>query len=329
MKQDRLSAVLHSPMLRAAEHTHDNHHNSKQQALRLRGFLLVLLATALAATAFGKGQAPGNLSVTTNFASADTSGTITDIQSDGLGSYFDGVGGVTSFLTTNGYNGQTWGDWQFDALSSTTRKVSISFANPIQPSAGGTAVPNPPFTIKNVIAHVEVKCTQMSNGSGGWNNMYQMTINQTFQCPLITHFYDSNGYEYRIYSGPNWEPETTFAQVTCNSVASAGGCNDWYIEVARLEVAMDDPLAVRRTERARNCDGDLECLVERERAFLDAGRESLALQVLHHQKVNSILASDVIENTDIGVLQSGNGPGLAFETGPQVGVLTQVRRKYF
>jgi len=57
-----------------------------------------------------------------------------------------------------------------------------------------------------------------------------MTTHQNFQCPLITHFYDSNEFEYRIYSGPNWEPETTFAQVTCHSVASDGGCNDWYID---------------------------------------------------------------------------------------------------
>ena len=230
MKQNRLSTPLHSPSLRRAEHTKDNHSNSKKQAIRLRLFLLALLVTAIAATALGKGQPPSNLSVTTSFASADASGTITDIQDDGLGPYSDGASGVSNILTTNGYNHQIWGDWQFDALSSTTRTVNISFANPIQLANGGTAVPNPPFTSKNVIAHVEDKCTQISNGNGGWNNMYQMTANQTFQCPLITHFYDSNGYEYRIYSGPNWEPETTFAQVTCNSVASAGNCNDWYID---------------------------------------------------------------------------------------------------
>jgi hypothetical protein len=233
LKQDQLSTPLHSPSLLRAEHTqdnHDNHNNSKKQAVRPHPLLLVLLAIAMATTALGKGQPPSNLSVTANFASVDASGTITDIQDDGLGPYSDGVSTVSNILTTNGYNHQIWGDWQFDALSSTSRTVNISFANPIHLANGGTAVPNPPFTIKNVIAHVEDKCTQISNGNGGWNNMYQMTATQTFQCPLITHFYDSNGYEYRIYSGPNWEPETTFAQVTCNSVASDGGCNDWYID---------------------------------------------------------------------------------------------------
>jgi len=109
--------------------------------------------------------------------------------------------------------------------------VSLSFVNAVQPSAGGTAVPNPPFTIKNVNAHVEDKCSQITNGSGGWNNMYQMTAGQAIQCPLIVHFFDTNGSEYRIYMGPNWEPETNYVQVTCNRVAS-DGCNDWYIDPA-------------------------------------------------------------------------------------------------
>jgi len=230
MKRDQFSTVARSSPLLRAKRTHDNGIDSKKQGVRPSSLLLVLIAIAMATAALGKGQPPSNLSVTTDFSSTDASGAITDLQSDGLGSYSDGVSGVSNILTTNGYNHQIWGDWQFDALNSTARTVNISFANPIQPANGGTAVPNPPFTIKNVIAHVEDKCTQISNGNGGWNNMYQMTAKQVFQCPLITHFFDSNGFEYRIYSGPNWEPETTYVQVTCNTVASDGGCNDWNID---------------------------------------------------------------------------------------------------
>jgi hypothetical protein len=47
---------------------------------------------------------------------------------------------------------------------------------------------------------------------------------------LITHSTTATDITDRIYSGPNWEPEITFAQVTCNSVAS-GGCNDRYIDL--------------------------------------------------------------------------------------------------
>ena len=61
--------------------------------------------------------------------------------------------------------------------------------------------------------------------------MMQMSAGQTFQCPLIVHFFDSNGAEYRIYMGPNWEPETTFVQVNCNTVAADNsGCNDCFVD---------------------------------------------------------------------------------------------------
>jgi hypothetical protein len=188
--------------------------------MKPRSLFLILLSATLFVKASPK---LSNLPITATYASTDASGAVTDIQSDGLGSYLNGVGGVTSFLTTNGYNGIVWGDWQFDALSSATRRVSISFANPIQVASGGTAIPNPPFEIKNVNAHIEDKCTQINN------NMITMAVHQTLQCPLITHFFDSNGAEYRIYMGPNWEPESTFVQVTCNAVAS-DGCKDWYID---------------------------------------------------------------------------------------------------
>ncbi|MGH9544359.1 MAG: hypothetical protein ACRD23_04005 [Terriglobales bacterium] len=188
--------------------------------MKLQSFLLIFLVVNSFAKASPK---LSNLPITVTFASADPSGAMADIQSDGLGSYVNGVAGITSFLTTNGYNGIVWGDWQFDALTSTTRMVSISFANPIQVANGGTATPNPPFTIKNVNAHIEDKCTQINN------DMIAMAVHQTLQCPLIVHFFDGNGAEYRIYMGPNWEPESTFVQVTCNAVAS-DGCKDWYID---------------------------------------------------------------------------------------------------
>ena len=128
--------------------------------MKLSSLLLILLA----ATTFAKGpQHLSNLPITATFASTNSSGVVTDIQSDGGGSYLDGIGGVTSFLTTNGYNGIVWGDWQFDTLSSTTRLVSLSFVNPIPVANGGTVVPNPPFAVKTVHAHIEDKCTQISN----------------------------------------------------------------------------------------------------------------------------------------------------------------------
>jgi hypothetical protein len=197
-----------------------------------RYHFVAVMMLAIAVPSFAKclPSIPSTLPVTSTFLSSDSSNNPTQIQSDGLdgGTYYNGVNAVTTYLTCNGYNGQAFADWQFDALSSTVRKVSISFANPIYPSAGGTATPNPPFPIASVIAHVEDKCSQIANSSGGYNNMLQMSVGQTFQCPLIVHFFDSNSNEYRIYMGPNWEPESNYVQVTCNSISS-DGCNDWFI----------------------------------------------------------------------------------------------------
>ena len=149
--------------------------------MRLRKCLLICLV----AVAFAKVTTPSNLPITTTLLSTDTSGTISDIQSDGLGSYRHGVDGVTSFLTTNGYNGIIWGDWQFGTLNSVIRKVSLSFANPIQVANGGTATPNPPFVTNMVVAHIEDKCTMISS------SMIGMTAGQQFPCPAIVHFFNS------------------------------------------------------------------------------------------------------------------------------------------
>src|SRR6476660_6926682 len=192
--------------------------------MKLRSFLLIFLA----AISFAKGATrQSNLPITTTLNGADSSGLPADIQSDGAGSYSDGVAGVTSFLTTNGYNGIVWGDWQFGTLNSTTRKVSISFLNAISVVNGGTATPNPPFAVKNVIAHIEDKCTALGL------NMLKMAAGQKFQCPAVVHFFDSNGNEFRIYMVPISTqpptPETSNVQVSCNAVAS-DGCNDWSID---------------------------------------------------------------------------------------------------
>ena len=190
--------------------------------MKLRSFVLICAA----AVAFAK-TSVSNLPITTTLLSTDTSGMVTDIQSDGLGSYYDAVDADTSFLTTNGYNGIVWGDWQFGTLSSTKRKVSISFVNSISIANGGTATPNPPFVVKNVIAHIEDKCTALGL------SMLKMSAGQNFQCPAVVHFFDSNGNEFRIYMAPistqPATPETNNVQVSCNTMAS-DGCNDWFID---------------------------------------------------------------------------------------------------
>src|SRR5512147_2679501 len=80
--------------------------------------LLVLSVMVWAVPGLGKcsPKIPATLPITSTFFSADLANNVADIQSDGLngGTYEDGVGGVTTYLTCNGYNGQAFADWQFD-----------------------------------------------------------------------------------------------------------------------------------------------------------------------------------------------------------------------
>ena len=207
-----------------------------------RLFSLCLVAVSLAAIAFANNPKQlSNLSITTILESNDLSGAASDIQSDSLGPYRDGVDAVTSFLTTNGYNGIVWGDWQFGTLNSTARKVSIGLTNAIPVVNGGTATPNPPFSTKIVTAHIEDKCTAISY------SMINMVAGQSLPCPAIVHFFDSNSYDYRIYFAPDWTqpatPETTFIEVTCNALAADGsGCNDWFIDPIPTHDASGNPV---------------------------------------------------------------------------------------
>ncbi len=181
-------------------------------------------------SSLGKGGGhPSNIPLTTYFSDLDSSGLPADIASDGLGAYSDGVAGVTSFLTTNGYNGIVWGDWQFDTYSSTTRAVnhSLDAADAVQPGDPHyTVTANPPFWgTQNLKSHIEVKCTLINN------DMLTMAAGSSFTCPLMNRFNTAGNVDYGLspaYSFTGYA-ETTDARIVCNT-ADAGGCNDWFID---------------------------------------------------------------------------------------------------
>ena len=76
--------------------------------------------------------------------------------------------------------------------------------------------------------------------------------------------------------------------------------------------------AMRAVERVGDLSGELERLIERQRALLDAGSQRLALHVLHHHVTGAVLAADIVEHADVRMIQRGNGAGFAFEAGAQI-----------
>ena len=61
---------------------------------------------------------------------------------------------------------------------------------------------------------------------------------------------------------------------------------------------------------------------EKAYAAIETLRQGFSLQQLHHQVVGALLVAHVVEGADVGVVQSGDGPGLvdlAHPTGPEGG----------
>ena len=141
-------------------------------------------------------------------------------------------GDSTGYLTSNGYNGIAYGDWQF--LKGPTGSISYSFGMSGEAVLIGdphyTAPANPPFSgTQALVGRMEVKCTLLSK------SMLTMTAGSTITCPLLADFTTSAGILYNLDVGKSWTgfPETTDTQITCNSVETSvapAGCNDWYMD---------------------------------------------------------------------------------------------------
>src|SRR4029453_7022865 len=52
--------------------------------------------------------------------------------------------------------------------------------------------------------------------------------------------------------------------------------------------------------------------------------QRLALEILEHEVVGSVLVSDVVQDADVGMVQAGDGPGFALEALAQVLIVGQV-----
>jgi hypothetical protein len=192
----------------------------------------------------GGGNSTGtDIGVTTYVSDVDASGAPYYLHSDD-GSptstpdeYQNGVNNVISILVANGYNGIVNGDWRLDLITNSSSRsmgVHLDTDNEIVP---GTATPNPPYWgTQPQQVRMENKCTFDNK------NMLTMKAGDTFTCPTLirlTYGATSSSY-YGLSMAPSFtgQTETQPAQIQCNSVASDGNCNDWFIDpipVANLD----------------------------------------------------------------------------------------------
>jgi hypothetical protein len=71
-------------------------------------------------------------------------------------------------------------------------------------------------------------------------------------------------------------------------------------------------MPVSHCQRLSHRPSNLENLSQRHRPLAKQFGQSFPFQELHHEIISSILRADVIEMTDIGVVQGRNGSGLTF-----------------
>ena len=76
---------------------------------------------------------------------------------------------------------------------------------------------------------------------------------------------------------------------------------------------MSDAAAMRLIESVGNVRTEFQNLLDRQRAFFKALGESFSFDALHYEVVDSILLAHVVQNTNVRMIQAGNGFGLAFE----------------
>ena len=209
---------------------------SRFKGLRFTGLLLTLIIIAPRIASAGCPRR-SDASVTTTVVDLDPAGNPYTIASDGGGTYFNGVDGVTSILTGNTYNCVATGDWQFNkpgtkkgktVYSGRKMAISINMVDAVPPGDPHyTVEPTPPFWGTQVLnSFAEVKCSLVNVSMG------QMAANTATTCPLlVTFFVGPTDDKWGLSPAQSFfhYPDITDAQVSCNAADSAG-CKDWFIE---------------------------------------------------------------------------------------------------
>ncbi len=90
--------------------------------------------------------------------------------------------------------------------------------------------------------------------------------------------------------------------------------------VARLQVAVDDPLGMGAGDRVGDGDGQFKDAPKRKARCRQQLVEGFPLDQLHGQKVDAVRFVDRVQGDDVGMVQPGDGLGLAREPGQPIGV---------
>ena len=95
-------------------------------------------------------------------------------------------------------------------------------------------------------------------------------------------------------------------------------------DVRRLDVAVDDPLCVRRIQRVGDLDSQVQHLLHRHRCARDQVFERGSVQVFHDDERTTLGFIDLVNRADVGMVQRRGGKRLAPEPLQRRSVLRQI-----
>jgi len=100
-------------------------------------------------------------------------------------------------------------------------------------------------------------------------------------------------------------------------------------DVGGLDVAVDNAFDVGGIEGIGNFDGEVKEAIELHGTASDEMLQRLTFQTFHGDEGLAVFFSDVVDGTDIRMIESGGGFGFAAEAAERLGILCEVVGKKF
>src|SRR6266446_1441141 len=92
---------------------------------------------------------------------------------------------------------------------------------------------------------------------------------------------------------------------------------------------MSHTISMSLVEGISDLHRKLQRLIQRQPSSFETACERLAFQELHYQEIGFLVTADVINNTNVGMMEPGNGSRLACESGACFGLFRDVLQKHF
>jgi hypothetical protein len=100
-------------------------------------------------------------------------------------------------------------------------------------------------------------------------------------------------------------------------------------DVSGLQIAMDDPLLMRRVEGVGHLLRDRERLVERERAARQPVREGFAVDQFEDEELLAVRFVETVDRANVRMVQRREHLGFTAEPGKAFGVVREAVRQQF